>query len=177
MTHRALPDKAALPISKFHGQETAVSTKSLFASYYRPQSVIRLSCATTLSVMRHDIMMTYWGIKKMTTAHTAPPECRFCLPKAALCHKQKALFCRKVPPCDKIVPFVFSAHALSCHPHHAATVLQAPCRPHLQDIPHILSVLIHAAIILLIVSRGDIVHPFLIVKIPSDGLLYTLLKL
>ena len=39
------------------------------------------------------------------------------------------------------------------------------------------SVLVHIIIILLVVTRCDIIHPFLIVKVPANGLLYAFLKL
>ena len=40
-----------------------------------------------------------------------------------------------------------------------------------------LSVLIHVVVVLLVVARGDIVEPFLVVEIPADGLLNAFLEL
>ena len=40
-----------------------------------------------------------------------------------------------------------------------------------------LSVFIHAFIIILVVTACDLIHPLLVVKIPADGLFYSLLEL
>ena len=42
---------------------------------------------------------------------------------------------------------------------------------------HYLAVVIHFIVILLIVARGDIVEPLLVVKIPADGLFNALFEL
>ena len=42
---------------------------------------------------------------------------------------------------------------------------------------HGLSVFIHVVVVLLVVARGDVVHPFLVVQVPTDGLLDAFLKL
>lgn len=41
----------------------------------------------------------------------------------------------------------------------------------------LLTVRIHVVIVLLVIARGNVVHPFLVLEIPSYGLLDTLLKL
>ena len=41
----------------------------------------------------------------------------------------------------------------------------------------ILTVRIHVVVVLLVIARGYIVHPFLIIEIPFYGLLDSLLKL
>ena len=40
-----------------------------------------------------------------------------------------------------------------------------------------LSVTVHVLVVLLVLARGDVVHPRLVVQIPADGLLYALLEL
>ena len=44
-------------------------------------------------------------------------------------------------------------------------------------IDQFLSILVHVVIILLILTTGDVVHPLLIVKVPTHGLFNTLLEL
>ena len=40
-----------------------------------------------------------------------------------------------------------------------------------------LSVFVHTFVVLLIIATGDIVHPLLVVEVPTDGLLDTFLEL
>ena len=47
-----------------------------------------------------------------------------------------------------------------------------------KSVPHtILSVLIHVVVVLLVITRGDVVKPLLIVKIPADSLFDAFLEL